>query len=160
MPPPPIQLRKTSPSDLDTLFLFQLDPEANHMAAFTSKNPADKKAYLEKYSALLKDPSIHMYTICSEHSIVGSIAKFEIEGQPEITYWINRAYWGKGIATEALRLFLPMEPARPLQARVAFDNTGSQKVLEKCGFVKVGRDSGFANARQQETEEFIYELKP
>lgn len=156
---PPIQLRNTTLSDLDTFFLFQLDPEANHMAAFTSKNPSDKKAYLEKYSRLLQEPSVHSQTICSENNIVGSIAKFEIEGQPEITYWINRAYWGKGIATEALRLFLEMEPARPLQARVAFDNTGSQKVLEKCGFVKTGRDSGFANARQQETEEFIYELK-
>jgi RimJ/RimL family protein N-acetyltransferase len=41
---------------------------------------------------------------------------------------------------------------------VAFDNQGSQKVLEKCGFVKIGTDKGFANARQAEIEEYIYKL--
>jgi RimJ/RimL family protein N-acetyltransferase len=52
-----------------------------------------------------------------------------------------------------------MEQARPLGARVAFDNFGSQRVLEKNGFIRIGSDSGFANARQAEIEEFIYQLK-
>ena len=54
--------------------------------------------------------------------------------------------------------FLKMEKARPIFGHVAFDNYGSQRVLEKCGFVKVGSDRGFANARQAEIEEFIYKL--
>jgi len=41
---------------------------------------------------------------------------------------------------------------------VAFDNYGSQKVLEKCGFLKIGSDSGYANARQKEIEELIFKL--
>ncbi|RYF99627.1 MAG: N-acetyltransferase, partial [Chitinophagaceae bacterium] len=40
----------------------------------------------------------------------------------------------------------------------AFDNIGSQKVLEKCGFTKIGNDRGFAHARQAEIEEYIYKL--
>jgi hypothetical protein len=28
----------------------------------------------------------------------------------------------------------------------------------KCGFIKIGRDKGFANARQTEIEEYIYKL--
>ena len=51
---------------------------------------------------------------------------------------------------------------RPILGRVAFDNFGSQKVLEKCGFIKIGSDKGFANARQTDRqtdiEEFIYKL--
>jgi RimJ/RimL family protein N-acetyltransferase len=89
---------------------------------------------------------------------VGSIASFEMEGNTEITYWIDRNYWGKGITTLALRHFLTIEKARPIFGRVAFDNFGSQRVLEKCGFVKIGTDKGFANARQAEIEEFIYKL--
>jgi [ribosomal protein S5]-alanine N-acetyltransferase len=53
---------------------------------------------------------------------------------------------------------LTIENTRPVFGRVAFDNFGSQKVLEKCGFVKIGTDKGFANARQTEIEEFIYRL--
>jgi RimJ/RimL family protein N-acetyltransferase len=90
--------------------------------------------------------------------IAGSIAKFEIEGEAEITYWIDKKFWGRGIATKALRYLLTIENARPIYGRVAFDNFGSQKVLEKCGFVKIGSDKGFANARQEEIEEFIYKL--
>ena len=30
--------------------------------------------------------------------------------------------------------------------------------LEKCGFVRTGKDKGFANARQKEIEEYIYKL--
>ena len=90
--------------------------------------------------------------------IVGSIAKFVMNGEAEITYWIDRNFWGQGIATKALKEFLTVETVRPIFGRVAFDNFASQKVLEKCGFVKIGSDKGFANARQAETEEFIYKL--
>ena len=51
-----------------------------------------------------------------------------------------------------------IENNRPIFGRVAFDNFGSQKVLEKCNFLKIGTDKGFANARQAEIEEFIYKL--
>lgn len=35
-------LRKTLADDLPVLFTFQLDEDANHLAAFTSKDPTDK----------------------------------------------------------------------------------------------------------------------
>jgi len=154
----PLQLRRTETSDLEFFFKFQLDKEANYLAAFTAKDPADKAAYFEKYTKLLNDPAIHMQTILVDETIAGSVSKFEMEGRAEITYWIDRNCWGKGIATAALKSFLAIEPARPIFGRVAFDNFGSQKVLEKCGFVKTGTDKGFANARQTEIEEFIYKL--
>lgn len=153
-----IKLRQTQISDLELFFQFQLDKEANYLAAFTSKNPADKEAYLEKYTRHLNDPTINMQTVLVDETIVGSIAKFIMDGDAGITYWMDRDFWGKGITTAALKNFLTIENARPIIGRVAFDNLGSQKVLEKCGFVKIGTDRGFANARQTEIEEFIYKL--
>ena len=153
-----VKLRKTEKSDLELLFQFQLDKEANYLAAFTSKDPTDKKAYFEKFTKILNDPTINNQTILVDETIVGSIAKFEMKGDTEITYWIDRNFWGKGIATTALENFLSIENTRPIFGRVAFDNLGSQKVLEKCGFVKIGTDKGFANARQKEIAEFIYKL--
>jgi ribosomal-protein-alanine N-acetyltransferase len=153
-----ITLTKTEKGDLDALFQFQLDQEANYLAAFTSKDPNDKAAYVEKYSKHLADPAINMRTIKANDRIIGSIAKFIMENEAGITYWVDRQFWGQGITTAALKEFLKMEQVRPIFGRVAFDNYGSQKVLEKCGFVKIGEDKGFANARQTEIEEYIYKL--
>lgn len=153
-----IILRRTEITDLEHLFVFQLDEEANYLAAFMPKDPTDKAAYLEKYTNLLKLPTVNMQTIFVDQIVAGSISKFEMEGEAEITYWIDKKFWGKGVATEALRQLLTIENSRPIFGRVAFDNFASQKVLEKCGFIKVGTDRGFANARHAEIEEYIYKL--
>lgn len=158
MQEPIISLTKTIAEDLEELFRIQLDQEANYMAAFISGDPTDKTAYFEKFLRLIADPEIHMYTIHTAGKITGSIARFFMHGDAEITYWIDKDYWGQGIAGSALREFLKRETIRPLFGRTAFDNTGSQKVLEKNGFIQTGKDSGFANARQAEIEEYIYRL--
>ncbi|MFN3667047.1 MAG: GNAT family N-acetyltransferase [Sediminibacterium sp.] len=154
----PITLRPTTVEDLEWLFQFQLDPEANYLAAFISGDPADKTAYINKYQKLLADPTINNQTILVGEVIAGSIAKFMLQGEAEITYWIDRKFWKQGIATQALQQFKLLEPARPLHGRTAFDNIGSQRVLEKCGFVKIGTDKGYARARMAEIEEYIYRL--
>lgn len=153
-----IQLQPTTIEDLERLFLFQLDEEAIFIAAFTPQNPTDKTAYIEKYTKHLADPTNNTQTIWLDGVIAGSIAKFMIQGDAEITYWIDRQHWGKGIATKALLQFLKVERTRPIFGRTAFDNTGSQRVLEKAGFKRIGQDKGFANARQAEIEEYIYKL--
>ncbi|MET4084122.1 ribosomal-protein-alanine N-acetyltransferase [Pedobacter sp. UYP30] len=153
-----IKLRPTQISDLDILFKFQMDKESGYLAAFMPKDPTDKLAYIEKYTKLLNDATVNNQTIIIDNVIVGSIAKFLMEGDTEITYWIDRKFWGQGIATATLKIFLVIETYRPIFGRVAFDNFGSQKVLEKCGFVEIGKDKGFANARHSEIEEYIYKL--
>ena len=151
-------LRQTVIEDLEFLFKFQLDKDAINLAAFTPEDPTNKSKYLGKYKKLIDDPTVNMQTITIDNIIVGSISKFEREGKSEITYWIDKAFWNKGIATKALKRFLTIEKTRPIFARVAFDNLASQKVLERSNFIKTGTDKGFANARQKEIEEFIYKL--
>ncbi len=153
-----IVLKPTLFSELEILYEFQRDETARYMAAFMSGDRDDKAGYIKKYTALLQGPSVHQRTIWFGREIAGSIAKFVLEGDAEITYWIDRKYWGRGIATRALRAFLEMEKTRPLFGRTAFDNIGSQKVLERCGFLRTGQDLGFAQARNQEIEEYIYVL--
>jgi ribosomal-protein-alanine N-acetyltransferase len=139
-------------------YRFQCDPIATYLAAFTPRVPLDQAAYVAKYTAFLREPTIHLQTILVAGTIVGSIAKFDVEGQAELTYWLDRAYWGQGLATRALHACLALEPTRPLRGRVAGDNVGPQRVLEKSGFVHSGTASGFAPARQAELVEFVYQL--
>lgn len=104
-----ITLTKTEKDDLNEFFQIQLDEEANYLAAFTIIDPIDKKGYPEKYSNFLTDPTINMQTIKVNDEIVGSLVKFIIELDAEITYWIDRKFWGQGIATTALQDFLKIE---------------------------------------------------
>jgi len=155
---PSMTLSKTVKKDLETLFHFQLNEEACHLAAFMPEDHRDMAAYINKYEGFLARPDIHMRTIRLGDAIAGSISKFVMEGDAEITYWLDRKFWGRGLATAALSAFLELEKTRPLFGRVAFDNYGSQKVLEKCGFARIGADRGFASARGAEIEEYIYKL--
>lgn len=151
----PIELRPVERGDLDVFFDHMQDAEAVWMAAFTPPDPSDRETFDAHWNRLFADESIRKCTILLDGVNVGSIASFEMFGDREITYWIDRAVWGRGIATEALRQFLDMETTRPLFGRAAKDNAGSTRVLLKCGFVHVGEDRGFSNARNEEVDEIV-----
>lgn len=153
-----LALKPTSVDDLEFLFIFQTDEQSNYLAAFTPADPFNKEAYLLKWTAILQRPDVIMYTILLDKEVVGSISRFIMDGHAEISYWLNRKFWGQGIATFALQQLIQIDTTRPLFARTAFDNKASQRVIEKCGFVRTGTDYGFANARNEEIEEFIYQL--
>jgi [ribosomal protein S5]-alanine N-acetyltransferase len=153
-----VKLRPSTVSDLNKFFEYQLDSEANYIAAFTAKDPTDKASYLEKYTQLLYNPTVHMQTIVMDNDVIGTVTKFEIKEDAEVAFWIDKAFWGQGVATRAVKMFLEIETKRPIFGHTAFDNFGSQKVLERCGFVKIRSEKGYANARQTEIEAFIYML--
>jgi RimJ/RimL family protein N-acetyltransferase len=77
----------------------------------------------------------------------------------EVTYWIGREFWGRGIATAALAEFLKLQTTRPIFGRAAKDNVGSLRVLAKCGFVIIREDKGYAYARGEEVEEYVLRLR-
>ena len=151
-----LTLEKTTLEDLEALFTFQTHPDGIWMAAFTPENSNDKAAYMAKFSDIIANPAINNQTIRLQNEIVGSVSHFDLGDETHVTYWIDRKHWGKGIASEALQKFVANAEKRPLFALVAFDNLGSQKVLEKAGFVRIGNDKGFANARGMEIEELLY----
>jgi len=146
-------LRDVRDEDLDVLFEHWTDPEANRMAAFTAENPDDREAFDARWARLRANDSVTAMTIDLDGDVVGTVSSWDNDGKREVTYWIGREHWGKGIATRALTEFLELEQARPLYAAAAKDNGGSIHVLEKCGFERVGKGRGFANARGEEIDE-------
>jgi RimJ/RimL family protein N-acetyltransferase len=154
-----VQLRAITSDDLPGFFQMQLDKEANYMAAFTARDPSDRVAFEAHWSRILADETIVKRAVLFEEQVVGSILSFEHVGKREVCYWIEKEQWGKGIATRALEELLRELKHRPLHAHVARDNAGSIRVLEKCGFVVTGYQFYMANARGQEIEEAVLELK-
>jgi len=152
-------LRDVLEADLPIFFAYQLDPDAQAMAAFTSKDPANREAFLAHWHQILADPSTINRTIVVDGQVAGSVSSYQDDGHPEVTYWLGKHYWGKGLASRALTEFLAhANPTRPIYARAAKDNIGSLRVLEKCGFKIIGENRGFANARGKEIEEFLLQL--
>lgn len=154
-----LSLRSVVETDLPIFFGFQLDPEANAMAAFTAKDPTNQDVFMAHWHRILADPTTINRTIVVDGQVAGSVSSYEDAGHPEVTYWLGNHYWGQGLATRALATFLAhVNPSRPIFARAAKDNIASLRVLAKCGFTIVGEDAGFANARGKEVAEFLLRL--
>ena len=153
-----VLLRDVTEGELPVFFEHQLDADANRMAAFTAEDPSDGKAFAAHWNRILADGTTVNKTVLFDGRVAGHIASFEQSGEREVTYWIGKGYWGKGVATAALRQFLRHERTRPLHARAAKDNLASLRVLRKCGFEVCGEDKGFSNARGEEVEEFVLRL--
>ncbi|MER6954786.1 MULTISPECIES: GNAT family N-acetyltransferase [unclassified Streptomyces] len=153
-----IDLRRVHDSDLPVFYRQQNDPEALRMAAFTPQDPADRDAF-DAHWEKIRASSAVLRTILADGDVVGSAAVYGEPGEREVTYWVDRAYWGQGIATAALSALVVEVPERPLFARAAADNAGSLRVLEKCGFRATARAAGYANARGAEIEEIVLRLE-
>lgn len=154
-----VELRNVQEADLDLFFAHQQDAEAVYMAAFTAKNPADRVAFDAHWRRIRADKNVTIRTILFDQVVAGHVASFVMFGELEVTYWIDRIFWGKGLATLALKEFLAtVMKIRPIYGRAAKDNTGSIRVLEKCGFKLIGEEVGFANARGEEIVEVIMKL--
>jgi RimJ/RimL family protein N-acetyltransferase len=157
--PAGVTLRQVSADDLGVFFAHQLDPEANLMAGFTAKDPTDREAFMAHWAKIMADESVTIRTILYKDRTAGYILCHDWFGEPEVSYWIGKQFWGKGIATQALREFLNLLPTRPLYARAAKDNAASIRVLDKCGFRIHDEDRGYASARGGEIEEYILILE-
>lgn len=153
-----ITLRPISDGDLDAIFEWERDPRAVAMAAFTRADPSDRAAFDAHYERVRSEPANTLLAIEDDGEFVGTVSSFTLEGDREVSYWIAPARWGQGIATQALRLLLEVEPTRPLYGRVAEHNGGSAKVLARAGFVEIGTDTGFARGLGTEVVERIYRL--
>jgi RimJ/RimL family protein N-acetyltransferase len=153
-----VSLRPLDDRDLDTIYQQVTDPESIRMAAFTAEDQADRRAFLNRMSRLRADTSVSHRVIDVDGAVAGTIGFFRIDDQPEVTYWVDRTQWGKGIASAALQILLAETAERPMYARAASDNVGSLRVLEKAGFRSVGVNRDFAPGRGEEIEETILRL--
>lgn len=153
-----ITLRSLEDADLDLLHAWESDPRAVAMAAFTRADPADRSSFDAHYARNRNDPDVTMRAVDDDRGLVGMIASFTVAGDRELTYWVDPARWGRGVASAALAAFVQVEPVRPLFARVAEHNVGSSTVLVRAGFVHVDSEVSPAAGVGREVVEHVYRL--
>jgi RimJ/RimL family protein N-acetyltransferase len=133
-----VALRPTRPDDLDVMFDHQADPEAAEMAAFPSR---ERDAFMAHWARIMADDTVVSRTIDVDGAVAGNIVSWIQDDARMVGYWIGRDYWGRGVASAALALFLEQVATRPLWAHVARHNVGSRRVLEKSGFQPYSQDA-------------------
>jgi RimJ/RimL family protein N-acetyltransferase len=148
-------LRDVVEADLPIFFEHQRDPEATRMAAFP---PREREAFMSHWRRILANADLVVRTVLFEGHVAGNIGCFEQDGKHLVGYWIGKEFWGKGLATSALAELVTEVTRRPLHAYVATTNVGSIRVLEKCGFTFVSRETEFDEALGEEIEEALYVL--
>ena len=100
----------------------------------------------EAFLASPRDPAMPHFLIAErtagEPVIVGACGLGRRpSGAVELGYWIGRAHWGKGFATEAGRALIDIARTLKLprlEASHFLDNPASGRVLEKLGFLPTG----------------------
>ncbi|OLZ70817.1 GNAT family N-acetyltransferase [Streptomyces sp. IMTB 2501] len=132
-----VSLRGVTDDDLFVLLAYEHDPEAVRRSRFT---PRPRDAFLRHWrERVLGDPDCLVRAVTVGGEVAGSVVSWTAEGERRfVGYWLGRPYWGRGVGTRALGLFLDLERVRPLYADPFHGNTASVRLLERHGFEQAG----------------------
>jgi RimJ/RimL family protein N-acetyltransferase len=155
-----ITLRPLKMRDEDSLQRHANDPA---VAYFLSRMPSphtpkDARQWIRKTAAMARSNSGYYLGIarCENDEIIGVIGLRNFkpaDRKAELTYWLGRRFWKKGLMSEAVPLMLNFAfrglKLNRVHALVHERNTGSIKVLEKAGFTReaVYRKASFKGRR-------------
>ncbi|WP_165904980.1 GNAT family N-acetyltransferase [Parashewanella curva] len=126
-----IDLRDPIATDADVFYEHQADPVACRVAHFESRT---QEEFIQHWQTITSREDVKIATIDSDGVVVGNLVSWQQDKQRFIGFWLGQSYWGKGVASLALELFVQLLP-RPLFAYVHTSNIASQRVLENCGFM-------------------------
>lgn len=138
-----ISFRLLDLSDVDDFMEWFGD---DNVSKFCSWDTFKSKEDAMSYVADVAIPHPWFRAICLNDKPVGTLSVSPFHGtdkcRGELGYVLASKYWGKGIATRAVKMasaiFVEWPHLERLEAVVDVDNPGSQRVLEKAGFKKEG----------------------
>ncbi|MBM7616053.1 GNAT family N-acetyltransferase [Alkaliphilus hydrothermalis] len=144
-----IYFKPISTDDTEAVHSYASDMEVKRFIGWNlMKNIEETRAYIEEL-VRREAAGNHLYAsivLKSTHEVIGTAMIFGFDHgakHAEIGYLFNKNHWGKGYATEAIKLmsdfaFETMD-LHKLHAQVVEANTGSSRALEKNGFIVEGR---------------------
>ena len=122
------------------------DPEVTKYLTWQPHASLDvTRAILADWEAQYKDPKYYHWGMELDGQLVGTVGVVDVNERAramELGYCMSRAYWGKGLMTEAVcavRDYLIGEGnVNRLVIRHAVQNPASGRVATKCGFRQEG----------------------
>ncbi|GLJ55490.1 hypothetical protein SUGI_1191600 [Cryptomeria japonica] len=159
---PTVTLRNFEESDLDDFMEWATDEEVYRFSMRETFKSREEAEFYIKNEAMGHP---WLKAICVEGRAVGSISLYRGLGnsscRAEIGYLVARNCWGKGIASQAVKLclstaFTDMPDLERIEGLVEPENVASQKVLEKAGFVKEALLRKFFTAKGKTRDFYSY----
>lgn len=131
-----VRLRDVEETDLEAFYQQENDPESVRRSKFPSR---DRDTFMKHWTTkVIGDSEVFVQTVTVDGATAGSVVAWWVrDDQRFIGYWLDRRYWGRGLGTAALRLFLSREKNRPLYADPVATNVGSVRLLQKLGFQQI-----------------------
>ena len=142
-----ISLRPFTLSDTDDLMVWATDEQ---VTKFCSWEPYKSKDTAIEFIQNIPKNFSWCHAICFEDRAIGSVSVQCYSGNDkarvrsaELGYVLGSEFWGKGVATKVVKMvvetvFDEFPDIERLEALVDVDNLGSQRVLEKAGFMREG----------------------
>jgi RimJ/RimL family protein N-acetyltransferase len=150
-------LRAPEPTDADPLFAIQGDPEAMRYT-YCSPSREATATRLEEYATRFAEDGFAPWTVvlAAEDRVVGwgglNKDPGEPEWGPEVAYYFDRAYWGRGLGTELVR-----ESLAYAFGDLDLPDVGAFTKPENLASIRLLLGSGFARVRfvpELEREEY------
>jgi [ribosomal protein S5]-alanine N-acetyltransferase len=145
-------IRPVRPEDCDELAALY-DANRDFLAPFEPVRPPEfftGQGQRERLERQLADDT-HPFAILDGDAIAGTINLFHIVRESlqsgTIGYWVDGNRNGRGLATGAVGEIVAYAyedlDLHRVEAATLVDNIASQRVLEKCGFDRIGLARGF-----------------
>ncbi|CAK7327076.1 unnamed protein product [Dovyalis caffra] len=157
-----ISLRPFQLSDIDDFLKWASDDRVTRYLRWNSITSREEAlTYLEKVAI----PHPWRRSICLDDHSIGYISISPESGddrcRARLGYALAAESWGQGMATIALRMavssvFKELPDLVRLHAVVEVENKGSQRVLEKVGFLKEGLLRKYGYCKGKIRDMFVY----
>ena len=162
-----LRLRKIRKEDAESIFKnWASDPLVTEYVTWSAhKSIEDTRTIVDKWVQEYEKPETFRYgiTLKDKDELIGSIDVVDfIDGKPEIGYTLARKYWNQGIMTEACTYFLKYLcniGYKEIVIEADERNIGSNRVIEKCGFVFTHKETREIKNNKVIVNWFIKEFK-
>lgn len=141
------ELKRLHAGHAPAVLAFELANRTYFATSISDRGDDFFDQFTDGYKALLAEQEAGIcafYVLVAEDgSVLGRFNLYDLEdGTARLGYRVAEQVAGRGVATATVRELCRMATARhglrTLRAATSHDNTGSQKVLAKAGFVPVG----------------------
>ncbi|MFJ9847604.1 GNAT family N-acetyltransferase [Kitasatospora sp. NPDC101155] len=141
------ELKRLHADHAPAVLAFELANRAYFAASIPDRGDDFFDQFTDRYNALLAEQEAGIcafYVLVAEDgSVLGRFNLYDLEdGTAKLGYRVAQQVTGRGVATakvrELGRIAIARHGLRTLRAATSHDNTASQKVLTKAGFVPVG----------------------
>lgn len=151
---------------LKTTSKYAMDYEnTKYMMFLPYESIGEVGIFLEKADEEWKKPDRDYleFAVLLNGEHIGAVSVYFGDGTGELGWIIDRAYWGKGYAYEAvtalMRYCVNETDIKKFSAHCDTENTASYGLMEKLGMKRIGEYGGRRNRRSdKDSSEYHYEL--